>query len=229
MRFKETGRSFLRWTRNFFDAVPPEEIEREPTTASPEHGAADEAHVSAADNDTAQTGTGTSPPTVDDNATFALLEDITRGLGLRREDDLNRLFKGGAVVAGLITELFLFLAVVGLFVFGPQIAEVIGAGVSAIVEAAAGGTGGAPGDAGAGQAGATPAAIPRAVQLVPGVLAAMFAVMMAAVGARTAARALRRRALVRMVTAVARNLDVDPETIRRFFQRRFGYEWKKLG
>ena len=222
MRLKETGRSFLRWTRNFFDAVPREEVEREPTTA---------------DNDTAPTGTGTSPPTIDDNAIFALLEDITRGLGLRREDDLNRLFKGGAVVAGLITELILFLAVVGLLVFGLQIAEVIGTGVSAIVEAAGGeemaaasdGGGGAPGGGGAGQAGATPAAIPRVVQLVPGVLAAMFAVMMAAVGARTAARALRRRALVRTVTAVARNLDVDPETIRRYFRRRFDYEWRKLG
>ena len=157
---------------------------------------------------------------VDDTAAFALLDDLTKGLGLRRKADLTRVMARGGTLAGVVTELILLLLLVGLLVFGQGIAEAVAAGAAAVAEAL-GGNGPGPGP---GQG-----APPAVTTLAPDILVALAAVAMATVGSRTASRAARRRALIRSVAAIARNLDVDPEAIRRYFRRRFDYEWRKLG
>ena len=153
---------------------------------------------------------------VDDTAAFALLDDLTKGLGLRRKADLTRVMARGGTLAGVVTELILLLLLVGLLVFGQGIAEAVAAGAAAVAEALRGGTNG-------------PGTTPPVTTLAPNILVALAAVAMATVGSRTASRAARRRALIRSVAAIASNLDVDPEAIRRYFRRRFDYEWRKLG
>jgi hypothetical protein len=152
---------------------------------------------------------------VDDSAAFALLDDLTKGLGLRRKTDLTRIMARGATFSGVVTELILLLLLVGLLVFGQSIADAVLAGATAVADALAGTNG--------------QGAQSAVTTLVPDILVALTAVGMATVGSRTASRAARRRALTRSVAAIARNLDVDPDTVRRYFRRRFDYEWRKLG
>jgi hypothetical protein len=151
---------------------------------------------------------------VDDTAAFALLDDLTKGLGLRRKADLTRIMARGATLSGVVTELILLLLLVGLLVFGQGIAEAVAAGAAAVAEALRGSN--------------VPGATRPVTTLAPNILVALAAVAMATVGSRAASRAARRRALIRSVAAIARNLDVDLETIRRYFRRRFDYEWRKL-
>lgn len=152
---------------------------------------------------------------VDDTAVFALLDDLTKGLGLRRKADLTRIMARGTTLAGVATELILLLVLVALLVFGQGIAEAVAAGAVAVANALAGTNGsGAP---------------PAVTTLVPDILVALAAVGMATVASRTASRAVRRKALIRSVAAIARELDVDPDAVRRYFRRRFDYEWRKVG
>ncbi|MFP4565091.1 MAG: hypothetical protein ACLFNX_01225 [Spirochaetaceae bacterium] len=152
---------------------------------------------------------------VDDTAVFALLDDLTKGLGLRRKADLTRIMARGTTLAGVATELILLLLLVGLLVFGQGIAEAVAAGAVAVANALTGSNG--------------PGAPPAVTTLVPDILVALAAVGMATVASRTASRAVRRKALIRSVAAIARELDVDPDAVRRYFRRRFDYEWRKVG
>ncbi|MFP4011561.1 MAG: hypothetical protein ACLFUM_07655 [Spirochaetaceae bacterium] len=151
------------------------------------------------------------PDTID-----AVLSDLLRGIGIRRSRDLTALFQPGAVAGGTVTALILFVITAMLLLFGPAVGEVLHAVVQALSEAVEASTTDAERD-------------PVITRLAPGLLGLLTAAGTIVTATRTVARSVRRRFLVRSVTAVARNLRADPETIREFFRRRFDFEWRKGG